>query len=323
MFHTRRSLLKATSGAALVAGALPLRAWAQDRTIRLVVSYPAGGIADIATRLIGKRLAIATGQPVIVDNRGGASGRVATQFVRRAPPDGLTLLMTNIATMVTGPAVWKSPGFDPVADFIPVSHVIEYELAYAAAPSAPVKNLQEYIAWVRSDLRNASFGSPAMGGLAHFLGLEFARSIKVDLTHVGYKGSAPLTNDLMASQVPAGIDTLDAQVRARNAKILATTGAKRSAYLPQVPTFTELGFPDVKGTGWFGFFAPAKTPSAIVQSLSKEIAEAARDPEVVERLKAIFYVPTGSTPAEFERIVNADRERWVPLIRASGIILEE
>ncbi|MBC5763032.1 Bug family tripartite tricarboxylate transporter substrate binding protein [Ramlibacter albus] len=323
MALSRRSLLQVTSSAAVVASAFPFNASAQDRTIRLVVSYPAGGIADIATRLIGKRLSGATGQPVIVDNRAGASGRVATQFVRRAPPDGLTLLMTNIATMVIGPSVWKSPGFDPVADFIPVSHVIEYELAYAAAPNAPVNNLKDYISWVRTDPKNASFGSPAVGGLAHFLGLEFARSIKVDLTHIGYKGSAPLTNDLMSSQVPAGIDTLDAQVRARGAKILATAGARRSPYLPQVPTFAELGYPDVKGAGWFGFFAPAKTPASLVQSLAKEIAEAAKDPEVVERLKAIFYTPTGTTPAEFERIIKADRDKWVPLIKASGLVLEE
>lgn len=323
MNHLRRSLVQASASAAIAGATLPFGVRAQDKTLRLVVSYPPGGAADIVTRLIARRMSSSLGHPVVVENRAGATGRLGAQLVRRAPPDGLTLLMTNIATMVIGPAVWRQTGFDPVADFIPVSHVIEYEFAFAVAPNVPVKNLREYIDWVRSNPKNAVFGSPSAGGMGHFLGLEVGRAINVDMTHVGYKGSAPLVADLMASQIPASLDTLDAQVRAQNARILAITGTKRSSYLPQVPTFSELGYPRAQGAGWFGFFAPANTPADTVQALSKEIAAAARDQEVQERLKAISYMSTGSTPQEFNRIIAADRDKWIPLIKASGLVLEE
>lgn len=320
---SRRSFVRASACAAVAAGAHGRSAFAQDNTIKLIVSYAPGGIADTATRLVALRMAKSMGQPVVVENRPGASGRIGVQAMRHARADGQTLLMTNIATMVIGPAVWKTPGFDPVNDVIPVSHVLEYELAYSIAPNVPVKNLQEYAKWIASDPKNAVFGSPAIGGLAHFMGMQVGRALGVDLTHVGFRGSAPLNNDLMAGQIPAGIDTLDVQMRARNVRILGTTGSKRSPFLPNVPTFTELGYPGVQGTGWFGFFAAAKTPKKVVDRLSQEIASAVRDPEVAERLRNLTYVPTGSTSEEFAKVMEADRVKWTPLVKSSGLSLDE
>ncbi len=320
---TRRSFVRASACAAVVAGAQVRGAWAQDNTIKLVVSYPPGGIADTATRLLALRMAKSMGQPVVVENRPGASGRIGLQAVRRAPADGQTLLMTNIATMVIGPAVWKTPGFDPVTDLIPVSHVLEYELAYSVAPNVPVKNLAEYAKWIAADPKNAVFGSPAIGGLAHFMGMQVGRALGVPLTHVGFKGSAPLNNDLMAGQIPAGIDTLDVQMRARNVRILGTTGSKRSPFLPNTPTFTELGYPGVQGVGWFGFFATARTPKPLIDRLSQEIATAVRDPEITEKLKNLSYVATGTTSDEFSRLMEADRAKWTPLVKSSGLTLDE
>lgn len=298
-------------------------ALAQDNTLRLLVSYAPGGIADTATRLIAQRMAKSMGQSVVVENRPGASGRLGVQALRRAPADGQTLLMTNIATMVIGPAVWKNAGFDPLTDLVPVSHVLEYELAYSIAPNVPANSLQEYARWVAADPRNAVFGSPAIGGLAHFMGMQVGRALGAEMTHVGFKGSAPLNNDLMAGQIPAGIDTLDVQMRARNVRILGTTGIQRSPFLPNVPTFTELGYPGVQGSGWFGFFAAARTPAQQVERLGHEIASAVRDPEVTERLRRLTYVPTGTTPEEFRRAMQADRDKWTPLIKASGLSLDE
>ncbi|HVZ46550.1 MAG TPA: tripartite tricarboxylate transporter substrate-binding protein [Ramlibacter sp.] len=319
---SRRHLIKSAVLAAAAVCVPPLGR-AQENITRLVVTFPPGGIGDIVTRLMAQQLAKSMGQPFVVENRAGASGRVGTQFVHRAAPDGTTLLLGNTVTMVTGPLVWKTTGYDPINDFIPISQALEFELAYAAAPNVPVKDLREYAAWAARDPRNAVFGSPSIGGLGHFLGLQVGREIKVELTHVGYKGSAPLTNDLMAGQIPAGIDTLDAQVRARNAKLLATTGRKRSAFLPNVPTFTELGYPEVQGTGWFGFFAPARTPKPLIDRLSREFAAAARTPEVTQRLRAISYEPIGSTSEEFAQTLRADREKFSPLIKASGLVLDE
>lgn len=319
---SRRNFIRVSACAATVAAGRG--AFAQDDLIKLVVSYPAGGTGDIVTRLVALKMAKNMGQPVVVENRPGASGRVGVQALKRAPADGRTLLMTNIAPMVLGPLVWKTPGFDPVNDVIPVAHVMEYGLAYAVAPNVPAKNLQEYAKWVSADPRNAVFGSPAVGGLAHFLGLQLGRALGVELTHVGYKGSPPLNNDLMTGQIPASFDTLDVQLRARNARILGTTGAKRSPFLPNVPTFTEQGFPSVQGgVGWFGFFAVAKTPKQLVDRLSQEISAAVRDPEVAERVRSLLCVPTGSTPEEFTRLIEADRAKWTPVVKSSGLVLEE
>ena len=319
---SRRSFVRASACAAALAGAHVRGVHAQDNTIKLLVSYAPGGIADTATRLVALRMSKSMGQPVVVENRPGASGRIGVQALRRAPADGQTLLMTNIATMVIGPAVWKTPGFDPINDVIPVSHVLEYELAYSIAPNVPVKNLAEYAKWMAADPKNAVFGSPAIGGLAHFMGMQVGRALGVDLTHIGFKGSAPLNNDLMAGQIPAGIDTLDVQMRARNVRILGTTGAKRSPFLPNVPTFTELGYPGVQGAGWFGFFATAKTPKNLVDKLSHEIASAVRDPEVADRLRNLTYIPTGSSPEEFAKVLEADRAKWGPLVKSSGLSLD-
>ena len=317
----RRTFVRATGAAAIaVAGTRPLLA--QDNVIRLLVSYPAGGIADVATRLVAQRMSVSMGEAVVVENRPGASGRIGVQALRRAPADGRTLLMTNIATMVIGPGIWKDPSFDPVNDLIPVSNALEYELAYSIAQSVPATNIKEYASWVAENPKNAVFGSPAVGGLAHFMGMQVGQALNVKMNHVGYRGSAPLNSDLMGGQIPAGIDTLDVQMRAKNVRILGTTGAKRSPFLPHVPTFTELGYPEVQGNGWFGFFAAAGTPKHLIDQLSSEVAKAIRDPEVSARLKAMSYVPIGSTSVEFAKTMEADRAKWVPLIKASGLSLD-
>jgi tripartite-type tricarboxylate transporter receptor subunit TctC len=319
----RRTFLKAALPvAAMLALGVPAQAATNDAPTRLIVTFPPGGIGDIMTRLVAAKMSKSMNTSVIVENRPGASGRIGTIFVKRSAPDGKTLLLGNTATMIIGPMVLRERPYDPFADFVPVSHVIEYELAFAVAPKAPVKDLKDYAKWAQDPL-NAVVGSPAIGGLGHFLTLQIGRALNVNVTHIGFKGSAPLTNDLMGSHIPAGLDTLDAQMRARGAKILATTGKKRSPFLPNVPTFTELGYPEVQGSGWFGFFAPAGTPKAIVTQLSQEIAKAARDPEVVEKMKDLSYVPTGTTPEEFAQILKSDRDTFSPIIKASGLVLDE
>lgn len=309
--------------AALLVTSLPARATAIDGPIKLIVTYPPGGIGDIVARLVAAKMTHSIGQSIVVENRPGASGRIGVQFVKQAPADGRTLLVGNSATMVTGPFVWKNTPYDPVSDFVPVSQLFEYELALAVAPNVPVKNLHEYANWVATGPRNALFGSPAVGGLAHFLGLQLGRALKRDLVHIGYKGSAPLANDLMGGQIPAGIDTLDAQLRARKTRVLATAGTKRSIFLPEVPTFTELGYPGLHGVGWFGVFAPAHTPKPVVDLLSMSITRSLHDPEVLERMKAISYVPTGTTAEQFARILASDRDKWGTIIKSSGLVLEE
>jgi tripartite-type tricarboxylate transporter receptor subunit TctC len=319
----RRLLVGSVAAASLAALGVPARAAGLEGPIRFIVTFPPGGIGDIVTRLIATKMAASMGIAVLVENRPGASGRIGTMAVKRAPADGTTILLANTATMVTGPSVWKDVPYDPVKDFVPLSHVIEFGLALAVAPQVPVTDFKDYARWIAADPKNAVIGSPSIGGLGHFLALQVGRAVKVDVLHIGFKGSAPLTTDLMGSQIPAGIDTLDAQMRAKGTKILATLGAKRSPFLPDVPTLTELGYPEVQGTGWFGYFAAAGTPKPLVTQLSAEIAKAAHDPEVVERMKKISYIPTGTTAEEFAQIFKADRDRWGPIIKASGLTLDD
>jgi len=322
-----RSALKGTlMAAALFAVGMPTRAAAIDGPIKLIVTFPPGGGGDIGARLIAQQMTKSMGQPVIVENRPGAGGRIAAEQVKRAPADGTTLMLANSATMVIGPLVVKNMPFDAVTDFAPVSHTFEYELSFAVAATIPVKDLREYQKWAAADPKNATFGSPASGGTAHFLGLQIGRALKLEMNHIGYKGSAPLVNDLMGGQIPAALDAVDAHVRLRGTgrlRVLATSGLKRSTFLSDVPTFTELGYPEVQGSGWFGIFAPARTPKPVITLLSQEIVKAMRDPEVQEKIKHMSYVPTGTTAEEFARIFEADRARWGPIIKASGFVLDE
>jgi tripartite-type tricarboxylate transporter receptor subunit TctC len=314
--------------AALLIWALAAAALAApgDGVIRLVVIYPAGGGSDNVARLIAKRMSESMGQPVIVENRPGASGRIAAEYVKRAPPDGTTLMIANTAAMVVGPLVVKNVPFDPVADFAPVSQVFEYDLAFSVAASVPASTLAEYRTWAAANPRNATFGSAAAGGLGHFLGLQAGRALNVSLTHVGYKGSAPLLADLVGGHIPATIDVLDGLLRTRDSgrfRILATTGLRRSPFLPEVPTFAELGHPEVTGAGWFGIFAPARTPGSSVSRLHREIVKALGNPEVGEQVRRMAFTVTGTTPEAFARILEQDREKWGAMIRASGVVMDE
>jgi len=297
-----------------------------EGVIRLVVIYPAGGGSDNVARLIAKRMSASLGQPVIVENRPGASGRIAAEYVKRSPPDGTTLMLANTAAMVVGPLVVKKVPFDPVADFAPVSQVFEYDLAFSVAAHVPARTLAEYGRWAAASPGNASFGSAAAGGLGHFLGLQAGRALNVSLTHVGYKGSAPLLADLVGGHIPATIDVLDGLLRTRDSgrfKILATTGLRRSPYLPEVPTFTELGHPEVQGAGWFGFFAPARTPEAVVSLLNREIVKALGNPEVRDQVARMAFTVTGTTPEAFARVLEQDRAKWGAMIKASGVVMDE
>jgi len=294
-------------------------AFAQDRTVKFLVGFPAGASLDTMTRLVADKMRISLGQPVVVENRPGAAGQIAMSAVKAAPPDGLTLVMTPLVTVVTAPHVQDLP-YDAFADFAPVAHAADFLFAFGMGPATPAKDLREYVALVKQDAKYGNYASAATGSLPHFFSLLFAERAGLKLNHVGYKGTAQAMIDLLGGQIAAFMGTVSdvgPQHKAGKVRAVATSGAQRSQHLPDVPTFKELGY-DIEGAGWYAAYAPAKTPKDVVDRLSTAIIEALKSPDVREKLDNFGMEPTGFGPAELARIHKADYDKWGPVIKASG-----
>jgi tripartite-type tricarboxylate transporter receptor subunit TctC len=305
----------------IVCWVIVMAAGAQEAPIRIVVGFPPGGGSDLIARLVAERMKVTLGTNVVVENRPGVNGILAVEAVKNAAPDGRTLMVAPIAVTVFAPLTHANLRYDPTRDFAPVSLAATFQLSLAVGPASPAKTLHEYIAWVRANPANGVYGLPTVGSPSHFFGILLARATGLDLVPVPYKGGPPLTNDLIGGQVPAGITALSDWVRQHEAgkiRILATSGSERSPVAPDVPTFKELGFPAIEGSGWQAFHTPAGTPRATLERLSAAIASALTAPDVKERLLAIGLEPVGSTPEELARRMAEDTAKWAPLVKASG-----
>jgi tripartite-type tricarboxylate transporter receptor subunit TctC len=312
---------------ALLSGAMPIVSAQEkfDKPVRILVGFPAGGTADLIARVVADKLKDSLGVPVIVDNRPGAIGRIAAEAVKNAAPDGTTIMVMPIGPMAVVPHSTKGLNYDPLKDFTPLALGATFQFAIAAGPATGSKNWQEFTAWVKANPDKAAFASSGAGSLPHFFGLLLSTELGVPMLHVAYKGSAAYINDLVGGQVPAAIDTvadLSEMHRSGKIRVLATSGAKRSTALPDVPTFKELGLAGVEATGWFGFFGPANMPKPIVDTLNRAINKALQSPDLVEKLTKLGMDPATSTPAEFERIVGLDYVKWGAVVKASGFTSE-
>jgi tripartite-type tricarboxylate transporter receptor subunit TctC len=308
--------------AAILIAALLLAApaAAQDKTVKFLVGFPAGAGLDTLTRLVADRMRVRLGQPVVVENRPGADGRIAMDLLKASPADGLTLVMTPLVTVVTAPQVFPNLRYDPFADFAPVAHAASFLFAFAVGPNVPAKSLSEYIAFVKQDPKNGSYASAGSGSLPHFFSVLFGETAKASMVHVGYKGSAPAITDVIGGQLPAFMGTasdLAAQHKAGKLRVIATSGAQRARVMPEVPTFRDQGF-SIEGAGWYAAYAPAKTSKDAVDRLAAAIVEGIKSPDVREKLEALGMEPTGFGPAELARIHKADYDKWGPVIKASG-----
>jgi len=309
-------------GSALVAivclGGSWVQAQSSGETIKIVVPYPAGGGSDVVARILAEKLKTLLARPVIVENKPGAGGRVGTEYAKGLPPDGSSMLVVNPALFVVNPVVYPKLGYDPDRDFQPLSQITVYNFVLSVPASSPAKDFKELLKWLKDHPKEANFGSPAAGSLPHFFGLMVSRYAGVELVHVPYNGSAPLVTALIGGQIPVGIDTYEAHAphHPEKLRILATAGTTRKH--PEIPTFLEMGFPEIQGVGWNGLVVPAKTPREVVDRLSKAVMEAIRSPDVASRIRELGVDPTGTTPEEFARIIEEDRKRWVPVIQASG-----
>lgn len=295
-------------------------AWAQSAPVRLVVGFPPGGSADTTARLLADKMKDSLGVPVLVENRPGAGGRIAAQFVKDAPADGNTLMVAPFAVMVVQPMVFKSIRYDTTRDFTPVGNAATFPLALAAGPMTPATTMKELVQWLRANPANANYGSPAAGSMPHFMGELLADSTKVKLTHVPFQGGAPLVANLLGGQIPIGFDTPAEFAEHHNAgklRILALSGSQRNARFPSVATFKEQGI-DIDAIAWFGIFGPAGMPRAAVDKLNAALQLALKAPDLVERLDKLGLSAAPGSADEMARRLAGDKLAWAPAIRNSG-----
>ncbi|WP_298830345.1 tripartite tricarboxylate transporter substrate-binding protein [uncultured Piscinibacter sp.] len=314
----RFGTLVAAAALAFAAGT----AAAQEGTVRIVVGYPAGATSDSLARVLAEHMQRTLQQTVIVENKAGAGGRIANELVKAAPADGSTLLMTPVATMAIFPHSYAGQlRYDPVKDFVPVAHLSNFQVGLGVGTAVPAKTLAEYVAWVKADpSKNGFYASAAPGSIPHFFGVMFAKSAGLTLTHVPYKGTSAAMTAIAGGEVSA-ISTVAADIRALvaggKARLLAVAGEQRDANFPDVPTFRELGH-DLVAKPWYALFAPAGTPPAAVERLSKAALAALADPALHKRLVEMGLEPTGYGPERLGAILKEDLDRWGPPIRASG-----
>lgn len=292
------------------------------KPVRLIVTYVAGGPADIAARALAQKLAQAWGQQVVVDNRAGAGGIIGTELVAKAAPDGYTLLHGTAAGLVINPLLVKKLPYDTFRDFAPVSMVVIVPQLLVVYPGVAAATLKELIALAKARPGQLNYASVGIGSPNH-LGMELLKSMAgVDMVHVPYKGATPAMADLMAGQVQLafnGMASVLPQMAAGKLKAIAIGSARRSAAAPDVPTVAEAGLPGFEYTAWNGNFAPAGTPPALVARISGDIRRALAAPDLVQRLASLGSEPGGSTPVEFTAYVKADYVRWSRVVKAIGL----
>lgn len=315
-------LLRRLAGILTLSALATSGAFAQtpDGPLRIVVGYAPGGATDRVARIVGDKLQARLGVPVVVDNKPGAGGRLAAQQVKATPAGQNVLMLANPAVMVVAPLVFKDNGYDAERDFVPVSHVNDYEFALSVSTAVPVRELSHLLAWMRANPDKANVGVPATGSLPHFFGLMVGEKAKVRTEVVGYRGSAPLLTDLIGGQVPIAVDTLDVvipQHQSGKVRILAMSGAKRSPFAPEVPTFKEAGL-DLVALGWNAFFAPASMPREKVARYAQAIREVMQEPDTVRRFKDSLMTPVVSTQEQTAAMLKAYRAQWAPVVQKSG-----
>jgi tripartite-type tricarboxylate transporter receptor subunit TctC len=319
---TKLYVVVAVAVAVIFFGACPGSAQEIKGPIKIIVPYPAGGGSDVIARLIADKLKDLLGQTVIVENKPGAGGRIGTEYAKGQPADGSSMVVINPALFVVNPFVYSKLPYNPDKDFEPVSQIMVYQFVLSVPASSPIKDVKGLMEWIKKNPKEANYGSPAAGSLPHFFGLMISKYAGVEMVHASYSGSAPLVTALIGGQIPMGIDTYDAQsaLHPDKIRILATAGATRKN--PNIPTFKELGYKDIEGEGWNGIVVPANTPKAVVDKLSQAIIKAVKMPDVKQKIEQLGADVTGTTAEEFSKIIKQDREKWGPIIKASGFKAE-
>lgn len=293
-----------------------------SRPVHLVIPYPPGGSADILGRVMGKALEEQLGQPVVVDNRPGAGAIIGARYVANAPPDGYTLLMGTVSSNAMTPAVNPKAGYDPVKSFTPVARLASMPFVLLTRPGLHVKDFAQFLKLAKSKPGSISYGSAGLGTSNHLAGVLLSQQAGIRLTHIPYRGSAPAMNALLGGQVDAMFDlvpTSIAHISAGTVDALATTGARRSPFLPKLPTLAELGLKDYQVTAWFGIFGPAGMPADVTKLLSEKINAALRKPDVEKQFKRLSITPEPETAARFSAFVKQEAAKWHRVVEQAGL----
>jgi tripartite-type tricarboxylate transporter receptor subunit TctC len=315
--------------ALLAAVALVGGAAAQDypaRPIRLVLPQAPGGAVDFISRTLGATLQKSVGQPIVVENKPGANGIVAAEFVAKSAPDGYTLFMAVDTNLVVNPSLYAKVPYDPFRDFAPISVIARNGLVLVANKSFPPNSVAEVIAYARANPGRINYASIGYGS-QHHLGMELFKAMaKIDLVHVPYKSQAAALSEVAAqggaSIMICGTPAALAMSKSGQVKILAATSLERSRYLPDVPTVAEAGFPGFDVSGWFGLLAPANTPAPVMARLQQEVRRTMDDAEFRAALLKVGLDPVGNTPAEMLALMKSDTDKWAKVIRDSGAKIE-
>jgi len=292
------------------------------KAIRLVVPYPPGGPTDLVGRIFAGKMGEIFGQPVVVENRPGANGNIAAQLVAKSPGDGYTLFLHS-SSMVINPMLYKAPGYEPFADFTPISLIFDYKLMVVVTPSFPVNSLAELVAAAKAKPGTITFASAGGVGAPTHLSVEmFKQAAGIDLVHVPYQGGAPAVNDLLGGHVQLMFNNPTQSlpyIKAGKLRALATTGLTRMAQAPELPTVAELGYPGFEVGTWFAIWGPAGVPPAVVAKLEAAIRKVSTMPDVREQLVAQGLNGIGSTAAELAAYQKAEQVRWGNVIKAAGV----
>jgi tripartite-type tricarboxylate transporter receptor subunit TctC len=308
--------LVATSAMVFAQGGYPAH------QVIIVVPFPPGGGTDTGTRIIAQRLSQKWGQPVIVENKGGAAGVIGADYVAKAKPDGYTLLMGNIGTQAINPSLYKKLPYDPDTAFAPITLVAELPLAMMVNPGVPAKTAAEFIALAKHEPGKLSYSSSGAGGGPHLAAEMFKDATGTAIVHVPYRGGGPAIADLLAGHVQLSFMTvLEASGNIKSGKLraLAVTGAQRVAALPGVPTLAEGAVPGFNSISWIGLVAPSGTPRETVEKISSDVREVLGLAEVNGKLTELGAVPVGNSPAQFQQLIASDRKRYAQVIKDKGI----
>jgi tripartite-type tricarboxylate transporter receptor subunit TctC len=307
--------------AALALAATSAFAQYPNKPITIVVGFEPGGGTDTTARIVQGPLGEQVGQQIVVENRAGAGGNIAVDHVAKAAPDGYTIVLANVGALAVNPHILKTP-YDPLKDVVPISMAAEFANVLVVQPSLGVNSVAEFVKLARSKPATITYASSGIGGAGHLSG-ELLRSMaKIDIVHVPYKGGGPAMQGFLGAQVDSFFATpisSISQIRAGRAKAVATTGAKRAALMPDVPTVAEQGYPGYEALNWYGFLAPRGTPKEIIDRLNREIVKALANQQVVAALNKTGTEPKSSTPEEFAAYIKREYDIWGKVVKEAGI----
>lgn len=323
---SRRALAAGVLGMSLAGLTAAPQARAQQAKlpgpVKILVGFAAGGQSDLLARFVADKMKDTLGTPVVVENKTGAGGRIAVAAAKTAPADGTTLVLANISHMSVAPSIYKDLPYDPVKDFTPIGRVADFQIALTTGKQTGAKDFKALLAWLKANPDKASSGNPGSGSLPHLYGFELGTAAGIKLTAVPYRGGSPIVAALNQGELAMGwasITDFIEQHRAGKMHIVAVTGSKRSAQLPETPTFAELGYPSVSSNGWIGLFGPAAMKADVVATLHKALTAALADASVAGKMAKLGMIVAPSSGAELAAQAATDRKKWQPVIDKAGI----